>query len=49
MYNLSSYTINATRGESVAITDGGNSEITQVLVKDVPSHLLDQMEYLGQF
>lgn len=48
MYNLSPDTINATLGESVATSDDGNSEITLVLVKDVPSHLLEQMEYLGQ-
>ncbi|WP_075879481.1 hypothetical protein [Vreelandella massiliensis] len=48
MYNLSPDSLNASLGESVATTANGDSEITLVLVEDVPSHLLDDMQYLGQ-
>ena len=48
MYNLSPDTVNASLGETVAKADDGNSEITLVLVEDVPSHMLDKMQYLGK-
>lgn len=47
MYNLSPDTINATLGESVASNESGASEITLVLVEDVPSNLRDKMELIG--
>jgi len=48
MYNLTPDTINASLGESVATTSDGESEITLVLIEDVPSHLLEEMQYLGK-
>ncbi|WP_245598309.1 hypothetical protein [Halomonas halodenitrificans] len=48
MYNLSPDTLNASLGESVATAEDGNSEITLVLVEDVPSNMLDKMQYLGK-
>lgn len=48
MYNLTPDNINASLGESVATSEEGDSEITLVLVEDVPSELLDKMEYIGQ-
>tara|TARA_R110000850_G_scaffold108106_1_gene220156 strand:+ start:120 stop:266 length:147 start_codon:yes stop_codon:yes gene_type:complete len=47
MYNLTPDTLNASLGESVVTTDS-DSEITLVLVEDVPNHMLDKMQYLGQ-
>ncbi|WP_346795461.1 hypothetical protein R5M92_08385 [Halomonas sp. Bachu 37] len=47
MYNLTPDTLNASLGERVATTDG-DTEITLVLVEDVPSHMLDKMQYLGK-
>lgn len=48
MYNLTPDSINASLGESVATAEDGDSEITLVLVEDVPSHMLDKMQYLGK-
>lgn len=48
MYNLTPDTLNTSLGESVATADDGDSEITLVLVEDVPSHMLDKMQYLGK-
>ena len=48
MYNLTPDAINASLGESVATAEDGDSEITLVLVEDVPSHMLDMMQYLGK-
>jgi hypothetical protein len=47
MYNLTPDTLNASLGESVVTTDS-DSEITLVLVEDVPNHMIDKMQYLGQ-
>ncbi|MGO3354364.1 MAG: hypothetical protein ACTILI_13460 [Halomonas sp.] len=48
MYNLTPDSINASLGESVATSNDGDSEITLVLIEDVPNHLLNEMQYLGQ-
>lgn len=48
MYNLTPSTVNATLGEKVASTEGGGSEITLVLLENVPSEMLDRMDYIGQ-
>jgi len=48
MYNLSPDTLNASLGEAVATTADGESEITLVLIEDVPTHMLDEMQYLGK-
>lgn len=48
MYNLTPDTLNASLGESVATTTDGDSEITLVLIEDVPTHMLDEMQYLGK-
>lgn len=48
MYNLTPDTLNASLGESVATTSDGDSEITLVLIEDVPTHMLDEMQYLGK-
>ncbi|MGJ7462771.1 hypothetical protein ACR80S_16890 [Halomonas sp. MA07-2] len=48
MYNLTPDSINASLGESVASNSDGVSEITLVLVEDVPSHMRDKMQYLGK-
>lgn len=48
MYNLSPDNINASLGESVATTADGESEITLVLVEDVPAQMRDKMQYLGK-
>lgn len=48
MYNLTPDSINASLGESVATTNDGDSEITLVLIEDVPNHLLNEMQYLGK-
>lgn len=48
MYNLTPDSINASLGESVATTNDGDSEITLVLIEDVPNHMLDEMQYLGK-
>ena len=48
MYNLTPDTLNASLGESVATTENGESEITLVLIEDVPTHMLDEMQYLGK-
>lgn len=47
MYNLSPDTINASLGESIATTAKGNSEIKFVMIEDVPSHMRDDMQYIG--
>lgn len=48
MYNLTPDTLNASLGENVATTADGESEITLVLIEDVPTHMLDEMQYLGK-
>ena len=48
MYNLTPDTLNASLGENVATTAEGESEITLVLIEDVPTHMLDEMQYLGK-
>ncbi|UYO73595.1 hypothetical protein M0220_11970 [Halomonas qinghailakensis] len=48
MYNLTPDTLNASLGEGVATTTDGDSEITLVLIEDVPTHMLDEMQYLGK-
>lgn len=48
MYNLTPGTINTSLGESVAKKENGDSDITLVLMEDVPSHMHDQMQYLGK-
>lgn len=48
MYNLTPDTLNTSLGESVASNADGDSEITLVLVEDVPSEMLDKMEYIGK-
>lgn len=48
MYNLSPDTINTSLGETVAANAEGDSEITLVLIEDVPAHMIDKMQYLGK-
>ncbi|MAL96304.1 MAG: hypothetical protein CME40_14610 [Haliea sp.] len=48
MYNLTPDTLNASLGEKVAKAEDGASEVTLVLIEDVPGHMRDQMQYLGQ-
>jgi hypothetical protein len=48
MYNLSPDTLNASLGESVVANSESDSEITLVLVEDVPAYMVDKMEYLGK-
>ncbi|CAM3821972.1 PEGA domain-containing protein [Vreelandella rituensis] len=48
MYNLSPDTLNTTLGESVATSDQGNSEITLVLLEDVPAEFKEDMQYIGK-
>lgn len=48
MYNLSPDTLNASLGEEVASTTDSDTEITLVMVEDVPAHMVDKMEYLGK-
>ena len=48
MYNLTPDTLNATLGDSVAINSESESEITLVMIEDVPRHMRDKMQYLGK-
>lgn len=48
MYNLSPDVIDATLGESVTRAEDGKSEITLVLLEDVPSEMREKMELIGK-
>ncbi|WP_168012398.1 hypothetical protein [Halomonas salinarum] len=48
MYNLSPDNIDASLGEKVATSDNGDKEINLVLLQDVPAHMRDKMEPIGQ-
>ncbi|WP_240470546.1 PEGA domain-containing protein [Halomonas halocynthiae] len=48
MYNLTPNSINATLGEKVVTTEDGGSEITLVLIEDVPAEMRNKMKYIGQ-
>lgn len=48
MYNLTPDTINNTLVESVATNSNNESEITIVMIKDVPNEMLKDIKYLGK-